>query len=259
MKIYRNKGFPGRKRQMGMTLIELLIAGLISVIVASGMIILMANTLGTGTKTIKLTKLAAEMRTAMQIMTRELRRANYHSTYASCFGDLNCLSTLGITDEVSEININGTNDCVWFWYDRPQRCESPPCDADELIADQDAITSEPVAAFRRIENDDGIGLIQMAATLDTSVSCDDDLADDDWSPITDPELVDITGFNVNSAVPNFTSYTWTVNGTQSVERIGVTMNGRLKTDASLPTFLQANSAVLTVRDFIRVRNNVIRP
>jgi Tfp pilus assembly protein PilW len=260
MKIYRNKGFTGWKRQQGMTLMELLIAGMISIIVSGGMIILMANTLGTGTDTIKTTKLTAEMRTAMQIMTRELRRANYHATYATCFGDLNCLATLGVTDEVSEININADNDCVWFWYDRPQRCASPPCDADELILDQEAITNESVAAFRRMENDNGIGLIQMAATSETSVSCGDDLTDSDWSEITNPELVDITDFDVTDAVPNFASYTWTVNGTQSVERIGMTISGKLKSDASLPAWMQGNSApVLTVRDFILVRNYVIRP
>ena len=242
---------------MGMTLMELLVAGVISIIVASGMIILMANTLGTGTETIKMTKLSAEMRTAMQIMTRELRRANYHATYASCFGDLNCLATLGVTGEVSEINFNADNTCLWFWYDRPQRCPGTSCTADQIIAAQTAITAETVAGFRRVVTDPGgIGIIQMTTSGTSAANC----PTTGWVNITDPEVVDITAFNATDAVPSFASYTWTVNGTQSVERIGITLSGKLKSDASLPTWRQGNSApVLTIRDFIRVRNNVFRP
>lgn len=257
MKTYRNNGFSGRKRQLGMTLMELLVAGMISIIVSSGMVILMANTMGTSTETIKTTKLASEMRTAMQIMTRELRRANYHATYAACFGDLDCLATLGVTDQVSEININADNDCLWFWYDRPQRCPTSSCTATQLVDAQTAITAETVAGFRRIETDPGgIGIIQMTTTGTSAASC----PTTGWVNITDPDLIDITAFNATDAVPNFASYTWTVNGTQSVERLGITMTGKLKEDASLPAWMRGNTApVLTIRDFIRVRNNVISP
>ena len=82
--------------QGGVTLMELMIAAAISIIASAAMLALMANTLGSGTKTIKMTRLTQEMRSAMQIMTRELRRANYHGTYAACFGDENCITTLGI-------------------------------------------------------------------------------------------------------------------------------------------------------------------
>ena len=46
----------GLKRQQGMTLLELLVAGVISIIVTAGMVVLMASTLGTGTQTIKMTQ-----------------------------------------------------------------------------------------------------------------------------------------------------------------------------------------------------------
>lgn len=248
----------GWNRQKGMTLMELLVAGFISIIVSSGMVVLMASTLGTGTQTIKMTQLSGELRSAMQIMSRELRRANYHTTYTACFGDLDCLATLGVDSEVAEININADEDCVWFWYDRPQRCESPPCTSIQLSDDQDAITDETVAAFRRMENADGAGIIQMAVTADTTISCGDDLTDTDWADITNPELVDVEVFNVDDAVTGFESYVYTVNGTQGIERIGITITGRLLTsDASLPTWMQDNSALpLTIRDFVRVRNDI---
>ena len=115
MNMYWMNQQAGWKRQKGMTLMELLVAGFISIIVSSGMVILMASTLGTGTQTIKMTKLSSEMRSAMQIMTRELRRANYHSTFFRCFGDQGCLGVptadfpnrMDIESEITEINING--------------------------------------------------------------------------------------------------------------------------------------------------------
>jgi Tfp pilus assembly protein PilW len=255
MKMYRKNQLAGWHRQKGMTLIELLVAGLISIIVMSGMVILMANTLGTGTQTIKMTRLSAEMRTAMQIMTRELRRANYHATFAGCFGNLDCLATLGITGQVTEVNINGTNDCLWFWYDRPQRCPTSSCTAAELAAAQTAITAETVAGFRRTVTG-GIGVIQMTTSGTSAANC----PGGGWVSITNPDLVDITAFNADDAVTNFASFTSTANGTQSIEQIEITMSGRLRSDASLPAFMQGiNAPVLTVQDFVRVRNDVIVP
>ena len=258
MNMYWKNRQAGWQRQKGMTLMELLVAGFISIIVSTGMVLLMASTLGTGTQTIKMTQLSGELRSAMQIMSRELRRANYHSSFTACFGDLDCLATLGVASEVAEININAGNDCFWFWYDRPQRCQSPPCTAAQLSDDQADITNETVAAFRRMVNADGTGIIQMAVTTDTSISCGDALADTDWADITNPDLIDVQGFNVDDAVTGFESYVYTINGSQSIERIGITMTGRLLTsDASLPTWMQDNSALpLTIRDFVRVRNDI---
>jgi type II secretory pathway component PulJ len=239
------------KYQKGMTLIELLVASFISIIVSSGMVVLMASTLGTGTQTIKMTQLSKEMRSAMQIMTRELRRANYHSTYTACFGDLDCLTTLGIVSEVAEININSTNDCLWFWYDRPQ-----------AIGDsQIAVNNETVAGFRRAVNGD-IGVLQMTVSGTSAASC----PAAGWVDNTNSDLVDIEAFNVDDSVPDFKSYCYpptippsiTCSQSQSVERIGIVMTGRLRTsDMSLPAWMRGGGDLpLTIRDFIRVRNDV---
>lgn len=255
----------GWKRQQGMTLMELLVAGFISIIASGAMVVLMANTLSTGTKTIKMTQLSEEMRAAMQIMTRELRRANYHSTYVTCFGDTDCLVTEGINAKVSEININAAEDCFWFWYDRPQRCASPPCTAAEYAAAQTLIsqvgTKDTIAAFRltTAPDPDGtvIGTIQMTTTGIDAGAC----PTAGWVDITNANVVDIQSFEVLDDVPNFASYTFSSTSTQSVERIGITMSGRLKeNDASLPGFMQAvNAPELVIQDFVRVRNDVARP
>jgi type II secretory pathway pseudopilin PulG len=255
----------GWKHQKGFTLLELLIAGLISIIVSSGMVILMASTLGTGTQTIKMTQLSAEMRTAMQIMTRELRRANYHSTYANCFGDTDCLSTptadfpnrAGIDTKVKEININGGGDCFWFFYDRPERCTSTPCDPDDQTLLSDSDTEDTLAAFRLSTATTGgtvIGSIQMTTTgTAATTSC----PTSGWVNITNPGFIDIQGLVVN----NLESYELTNDAKLSVERIGITLTGRLReNDKSLPTFMQnTNAPTLAIQDFVRVRNDITRP
>jgi len=240
-----------------MTLIELLVAGVISLIAAAGMIAMMANTLGTGAQTIKMTQLTQEMRAAMQIMSRELRRANYHRGYMACFGNTNCLkeapdpddpdSTVDISGEIGEIQIvnNGDSDCLWFWYDRPN------------YDGFGGVDEPPVAAFRRTTEVVGgltIGKLQMTVADEDMSACSPNA---DWSDITDPELVDITVFNVSDA----DSVVETVNAagdTQSVERIALTITARLTPDTSIPAWLQTGTnpnAARNLQEFIKVRNH----
>lgn len=238
-----HRSLPGR--QSGMTLLELLVAGVISLIAMSGMIILMANTLGTGTQTIKMTRLSQEMRTAMQIMTRELRRANYHSGYAACFGNINCRADLGITTRVLPVTINNAGTCFWFWYDRPQ-------DPDGT---QLAVTGEQVAAFRMRDNANGVGVIEMSVVQTGQPNCAG--TDGTWQPITDPDVYDITGFSVTSG-----QFTTAVNSVASLvtDQIGIAMTARMASNASLPSWMQGNAAPeFSLQNFIRVRNDIPTP
>jgi len=247
MKTIAKKQIKTFKQQRGMTVIELLVAGVISLIAAFGMILVMANTLGTGSKTIQMAKVTQEMRTAMQIMSRELRRANYHASYMSCFRDVDCLATLGIAAKVAEIGITdigsvgNESDCFWFWYDRPQ-----PASETQIL-----VTGEPVSAFRRTVAS-GVGRLQMTTTRTATPGCN---LSADWVDITDPELIDVLTFNVDDAG----SFVETINvagDTQSVERIGLTITARLTPDASLPAWLQGNvNASRELREFVTVRNH----
>jgi hypothetical protein len=229
---------------------ELLVAGVISLIAASGMVIVMANTLGSGTKTIQMARLTQDMRTAMQIMTRELRRANYHSTFLSCYGNVGCLGSgagnLNIAGKIRPIQIGDsedTDDCLWFFYDRPQK----------------TLAASSVAGFRRVEDPDvgdgTVGKIQMTTARTSDAVCNENHDADDWADITDPDNIDILTFSVDDSV----SFTETINATgdtQSVEKIGLTMTARLTVDGSVPTWIQNNAnANRQLTEFITVRNN----
>jgi len=244
------------KYQKGMTLMELLVAGMISIIASTGMVVLMASTLGTSTQAIKMTGLSEEMRASMQLMTREVRRANYHSTYMVCFGDVDCRNTLGLTGVVKTVTLDGgtPTSCFHFWYDRP--------DAAAAL-----VTAEQVAAFRRKTNAAGVGLIEMsvAGTDAPDCSCgdgeDDNSAcpDDRWQAITDPEIYDITNFAVTNDL-SFVLPISSAGANLAVDRIGITMTGSLIADASLPAWLQGGGApTVTLQDFVRVRNDISSP
>lgn len=226
-------------RQSGVTLMELLIAMTISLVVSLAMVTLMANTLGTGTTTIEMSRLTAELRTAMQIMSREVRRANFHGNFTKCFGDVDCRSTLDNSDGDASSYIKavtlGTsvsgNDCFFFWYDRD--------------ADGDATDDDDVAAFRRAVVG-GVGVIQMTTTRNTAPSCN---SGNYWTAITDPDFVNVTAFTLANGF-SFTDTISAAGATQSVGKIGMTMTGVLVRDSEVSK---------TVNDMIRVRNDIFAP
>jgi type II secretory pathway component PulJ len=228
-----------------MTMMELLVAGAISLIASGGMLILMVNTLGTGSQTVKMARLTQEMRSTMQIMTRELRRANYHAGFMNCFGNTGCLTEMpvlgDITSKVGAINItdSGDSDCFWFWYDRPQS------------GTQVAVTAESVAAFRHTKVGE-VGKIQMTTSRTSAPVCG---SDTDWVDITDPDVIDVVAFNVSDA----NSLTETINtagDTQSIERIGLTMSAKLAGGGTQPVWVQNKTySTRVLQEFVKVRNN----
>ena len=107
-----------KARQPGFTLVEMMVAMVVSLVASAAMLALMANTLGTGTQTIETTRMTQEMRTALQLITRDLRRSNYLGPQAAltCFRDVACLTTLGVQANIGRIGKDGN--CFWFWLDR---------------------------------------------------------------------------------------------------------------------------------------------
>ena len=225
--------------QSGVTLIELMIAMSISLVVSLAMVTLMANTLGTSTRTIGMAKLSAELRAAMQIMSRDVRRANYHANFAKCFANLDCRTTLEDNDGdasayIKSITVQNGN-CFFYWFDR---------NSDGVIANT-ADDFDEVGAFRRFVIG-GVGVIQMTTDREAAPSC---TTGNYWTAITDPNLIDVTAFQVNNAL----SYTDTITGdnaTQTIDKINMSITAELIGDDSITR---------TIRDIIRVRNDIFAP
>lgn len=126
-------------RQAGVSLLELLIAVAISLVVSLAMVTLMANTMSTGTQTVRTSKLTQEMRTTMQIMTRELRRANHDPAALECYDDTECAAL-----ESNSIDTSGG--CLSFSYvyekeGSPYTSNRSFCLADGVISMSDGANS----------------------------------------------------------------------------------------------------------------------
>ena len=238
-----------RIRQAGLTLMEMLVAMVISLVVALAMVGVMANTLGSGTTTIEMTRLGAELRQALQIMSRDVRRANYHGNFAHCFANIDCRTSLDngggdASSYIKPVTVVGGS-CFFYWFDR---------NSDRIVANS-GDDQDPVGAFKLGARSNGagdvVGTIEMTTSLDLagtgSPNCTpNSLAN--WTPITDPNVVDVTAFVVDNAQ----SYTDTISGgaTQRIDKIRMRITGVLVAD---------NTINRTVEDVIRVRNDIYTP
>lgn len=220
-------------RQSGATLMEVMIAMTISLVVTAAMIAMMSNTLGTTARIIHMSKLTDDMRVAMQMMTRDVRRSSYSANSMLCYANDDCDEDLALADDVS---IENGGSCFWFATDREHL--GTPRDAD-------------AGGFRQVPNGD-VGVIEMW-TGDNTPDCDDPPGAEGWVEITDPEHMDVFGFTVDDTL----SYTQTVQYeddgvtprlSQKVRKIRMAMEGRLVND---------NSIVREIEDVISVRNDLL--
>lgn len=213
--------------QHGFGLVEMLVSIALSLMAVTVMVILMANTLGTGSETIQMARLSQELRASIQLMSRDLRRANYHSGFLNCFGNFDCRNDLGIAAYVNTININAAGNCFWYWLDR----------------DGDADLSDDAVGGFRYSTVEGTGVLQMRIAGNAAADCDDETG---WELITDPDTIDITAFNISNA-DSYTENLTSAGDVQTVEKIRLTINGRMASNPAVQRQIQ---------DLILVRNDI---
>ena len=226
-------------RQGGASLMEVLVAMSISLVVTASMVALMSNSLGNTTRIIKMTKLADDMRVAMQMMSRDVRRSSFNAYSMYCFANDDCGSDSITTADgtlilAGDITISNTGDCFLFLTDRDFGGDS---------------TENSAGGFRRVVTD-GVGVIEMW-TGDNSPSCGAAAGATNWVQITNPDNMDIFAFSVDEDL----SYTVEVyndgNGntlSQKVRKLHMDMQGRLVMD---------NSIERRMEDVISVRNDLL--
>jgi prepilin-type N-terminal cleavage/methylation domain-containing protein len=211
------------KMQGGMTLIELLVAVVVGLIATAAMVGLMANTLGTGTRTIEMTRLQQEMRSSMQLITRELRRANFHINSENCFAAVDCNP-----DDTKLKNVQADGDCVQFWYD---------------LGGDGALD---VSAFQLVTRS-SVNIVQISQDEADDCGTDWGMAHD----VTDPDIINVTTFTIGDE--SFNEVISEVGDTQTVNRLRLTMT------AQLLTGLQGGPVSRTIEDLVYVRNHTLCP
>ena len=228
-------------RQQGSSLMEVLIAMSLSLVVTASMIALMSNSLGTTARIIKMTKLSDDMRIAMQMMSRDVRRSSYNSNSMYCYANADC-GTDGAATLPGEILItdgdgDGTNDCFIFLLDR----------------DWDDSTANVAGGFRRVVSG-GVGILEMW-TGDAPPDCTEAPSTGSWVQVTNPDNMDITAFTVeNGILPVNPDLSYDVvifdDGvnpplSQRIRKIRMNMQGRLVMD---PTIVRQMEDVIAVRN-----------
>jgi len=224
-------------RQQGASLMEVLIAMSLSLVVTAAMIALMSNSLGTTARIIKMTKLSDDMRIAMQMMTRDLRRSSYNANSMYCYANADCgtdgAATLAADIVMADLDADGSNDCFTFLTDRNFDGDSTENDA---------------GGFRRVISG-GVGVIEMW-TGDAAPDCTDAAGAGDWVQVTNPDNMDIFEFSVDEDL----SYTVEIFNdgvntlSQKIRKVRMNMQGRLVMDDTI---------VRRIEDVISVRNDLL--
>jgi prepilin peptidase dependent protein B len=218
-------------RQRGFTLVQLMVAMVISLVVATAMVRLMANTLGTATRTIGMTRLTQELRTALQLMSRDVRRTGFSSEAIQCYANYDC-AVDGSVALPGDISYNADKDCFVFLHDRNH-------DGDG--------TNDGAGAFR-LATSDGVGVLEMWTGIG-SANCES--GDADWVGITDPAVVDVFLFQADDS-PSYTEVIDLDAGggeiLQKVRKVNMRVGGRLIADPQIMRIIE---------DSIRVRNDVV--
>jgi len=226
-----------KARQTGATVMEMIIAMTISLVVTSSMVIMMGNSLGSTARIVQMTKLSDDMRVALQMMSRDVRRSSYNANSMFCYANQDCGTDGAITAAADitlvDLDADDSNDCFTFLMDRDHDGDS---------------TEDNAGGFRRVTTG-GVGMIEMW-TGNAAADCTDDVSAAGWIQITNPENMDIFAFSIDDDL----SYTEEIlnNGvdtiSQRIRKVRMNLQGRLVLD---------NTIQKDMEDIISIRNNLL--
>ncbi len=155
-----------KKRQLGVTLVELLVATAISLIAIAGMVALMSSTLGATSTTVTTARLSSELRAARQIISRDIRRADYSDDFATCIGSGDAGACLEVPKTLSYTETDAS--CISFRYER-----------------------NGAQQFSAVRLNTTTGALEFRSD---AASCDDS---NNWEALNDPEVITVTRFTVS--------------------------------------------------------------
>lgn len=158
------------RRASGFSLVELMIALAVGMVVIAGVVAFTVSTVNSVGRSIGATRVMQELRGAMSVTTRELKRSGY---------DRDALDAIarGVAPTgYADVTINGTGDCLLMSYDR--------------VGINDTANAPGAGewkAFRR-RVVDGRGVLQMNLRDNPPVCGADDA---DWIDLTSPQDISV--------------------------------------------------------------------
>ncbi len=221
------------RRQAGFSLMEAVVAMSISLVVTASMVALMANSLGATSRVVNMTKLSDDLRSTMQMLTRDVRRASYNANALLCYGNENCYTDGSVT-LAGDLVINNSNDCFTFQLDRLHDGNS---------------TNDAAGGFRR-RTVGAVGALEMW-TGGSAPNCAAG-AGGSWVRVTNPDSMNVTAFNINDDDLSYTQVIFDDGAgntiSQRVRKV------RFQIDAQL---VNATGITRHIEDVISVRNDLL--
>lgn len=220
-----NQSSPGSAR--GVTLIELMIALTIMLVVALVTVQVSANVFRTNTESIQMIQLTQEMRSAIQLVSRDIRRAGYNDDSLASFLSTQAISS-GIT--MGDLDADGVANCLQVRY-------------DDLEG-----TAKSVVYRLRVVNTVG----RLSAHFGATATCDTLISNSGWVDISDPVLSDISGlqFVLDNSLTDIAENLSNGNTIQvGVEQISIVISATLR----------SNEAVnRSITNEVQIRNQYLR-
>lgn len=215
-------------RQRGISIVEILVALVAGLLVVGSVLAFTVSAVKSNAENIRATRLAQELRTAITLVTREVRRAGYN---------LNSVDTVGTSDFANEFGtIVLDGDCIVVSYDDEDIDLGVPADYPD---------PEESKGFRRVVTG-GNGVLEVNVQ-DDPPDCDAG-AGGNWIEVTNPADVDVTAFTVAEVSETVETGTVGVDPSVTVRIFDITMSIALETD---PTTIR------TSRERIRVRADTV--
>ena len=233
-----------RSNMLGFSLVELMIAIALGLVALAAVTSVMVSTLVTNSSNVKMIRLDQELRTVMQMMTRDIRRAGYWLTAVTDIGQNNNTNPFMLVDTSTTTNTtdiwlpddtdnDGIDDCIFFSYD----------------LDNDGALDSPTElfGFKRASN--------AVRARNTAVDCNssgwETLTDENAISITDLEFTYITtGVNIGGTMLTDAS----VGGVDAriiMRQVNVALTGQVEIDDA--------TVSRTIEEQIKVRNHRFIP
>jgi len=211
----------------GFTLIELMIAMVIMLMIAIITVKIESNMFRTSTEAIHMIQLSQEMRSAIQIISRDIRRSGYNDDSLARFLSTQAISS-GVT--MGSLDENNVANCLRVQYD-----------------DLDGNARNIVYRLRVVSS---VG--RVSAHFGALASCDTPIEDAAWLDISDPILTHVMGleFALDNHLTDIAENLKSGNTIQiGVEQISITINARLRTKTAVTR---------TITNEVQVRNQYLK-
>ena len=236
-----------RLKQRGISVVEVLIALAAGLVVIGSVLAFTVATIQMNGETIAATRLNQELRSVMDVISRELRRAGFNSRALETLGD-GATSANHSTIVLRDPDADGIGDCLMFGYDVFDAVDGSGNPVDSTPG---AIAAEEWKGFR-LAVVDGVGVVQFR-TDGASAMTDCDSADNDWVDISSPESVNVTSLAfsvVNDEALGIAVDTASGNNVNvEVRRVGLDLAAELTRDSSVARSLEERIRIRADRIF----------